>query len=140
MEYGYSSLGTRYSTSLPPVYFTKNVFSGSTGVPSTGPNWSTPSGIQSHRALISAESRKPIGTSAVRYCQDSLGRYRLDCDAGMKLTPYYGFVLVQPVLAKGDTVAEFVVEDAFKVTAYFITTEGGYREIAMSTIITDFKK
>ncbi len=140
MEYGYASLGVRYTSTLPPVYFAKNVFSGSTGVPATGPNWSTPSGIQSHRALISAESRKSIGASAVRYCQDTLGRYRLDCDASMKLTPYYGFVLVQPVLTRGDAVSEFTVENAFKVTAYFATTEGWYREIAMSTIITDFKK
>lgn len=124
MEYGYASLGVRYTSTLPPVYFAKNVFSGSTGVPATGPNWSTPSGIQSHRALISAESRKSIGASAVRYCQDTLGRYRLDCDASMKLTPYYGFVLVQPVLTRGDAVSEFTVENAFKVTAYFATTEG----------------
>jgi hypothetical protein len=43
-------------------------------------------------------------------------------------------------LARGNTVSEFTVENAFKVTAYFATTEGWYREIAMSTIITDFKK
>jgi hypothetical protein len=42
----------------------------------------------------------------------------------MKLTPYYGFVLIQPVLTRGDTVSEFTVENAFKVTAYFATTEG----------------
>lgn len=140
IEYGYSSVGTRYSTALTPVSFTKNIFGGATGIPTVGPGWNTPNGIQAHKALVSDESHKPKGSSAIRYCQDSVGRYRLDCDASMKLTPYYGFVLVQPVLASGTSTAEFAVENAFKVSAYFATTEGGYREMSMSTIITDFKK
>jgi prepilin-type N-terminal cleavage/methylation domain-containing protein len=131
IETGYAVLGTSYSPSGSPVFYKKGIF------PGASPN---PSGNRAHQALVSAESLKPIGTTTVRYCQDGMGRYHLDCDSSMKFTPYYGFVLVQPLETDGAGVPKFVVEGAFQITAYFATTEGGYRELAISTIVTDFKK
>lgn len=99
-----------------------------------------PDGIRAHQAMVSLESKKTLGTTTFRYCLDTYGRYRLDCDSTMKLTPYYGFILVQPLITQGSSTPPFTVNAAFRVTAYFATTEGGYREIPMSTIVTDFKK
>ena len=101
IEYGYSSIGTRYVAGDTPVLFRKNIFSGiSIQPPSILSNgWKTPEGIRTHLALVSAESDKPIGTTSFRYCRDVQGRYRIDCDSSMQVTPYYGFLLVQPLKA-----------------------------------------
>lgn len=131
IEFGYAAIGTRYTPGLTPVVYTKNIF--------TSPI-STPSGNRAHQAMVVAEASKTLGTTSFRYCLDTFGRYRLDCDSTMKATPYYGFILIQPLKTQGSGTPEFIVNSAFRVTAYFATTEGGYREIPMSTIITDFKK
>jgi hypothetical protein len=38
------------------------------------------------------------------------------------------------------TGGEFTVTGALQIDAYFMTTEGGYREFTLSSLITDFKK
>lgn len=140
VEFGYAALGVRYAANAAPAFYRKNVFGNASGVPSTAPNWDTPNGTRAHLSLVTAESNKTLGTTSFRYCLDSMGRYRLDCDSAMKPTPYYGFLLVQPLKTSGNGVSPFTVEGAFKLTAYFASTEGGYREMSMSTIVTDFKK
>lgn len=141
IEFGYAVLGTRYAVGASPTYYRKNVFSGMADVPSRAPDWSTPSGsTRAHQKIVSAESLKLPGTTSFRYCLDQVGRYRLDCDSTMKLTPYYGFMLVQPLMTGNGGSTPFAISGAFRITAYFATTEGGYREMAISTIVTDFKK
>ena len=78
-----------------------------------------------------------------RYCIDTLGRYRQGtvCGlAGMSPTPYYGWILLRPLTAVNSTGTLQEVAGGTTLTAYLATTEGGYREYTMSTILTDFKK
>lgn len=123
------------------MLFRKNIFAGVASLPSSPANgWKIPSGIRTYLPLVAAESNKPITATSMRYCMDTAGRYRIDCDNTMKPTPYYGFLLVQPLETSGNSTPKFTVDGGYRVTAYFATTEGGYRELSMSTIVTDFKK
>lgn len=136
---GYFSFSNRYTSGdlpvqaskLPTTYnFPSNISNG----------WKTPAN-NAHKESVLLEAVKMPTDTLFRYCVDEYGRYRLDCSGiTAKLTPYYGFTLVRPLKTAGSTGGEFTVTGALQLDAYFMTTEGGYREFTLSTIIADFKK
>jgi prepilin-type N-terminal cleavage/methylation domain-containing protein len=138
---GYWIVGLKYAL---PVATSFSPLSTTGTLPSTAPNWNSPS-LTDHKGIIAIEAAKPLVSTSFRYCIDALGRYRqgsICATPGMTLTPYYWFMLIRPVVTRVSpgTSVTTRVDGALEVTAYFATTEGGYRELSMSTIITDFKK
>ena len=141
IEPGYWIFGPKY-TSLLVASALPLVTTGE--FPSTTPIWKTPS-LTEHKWLVIIEAAKPLAATTFRYCIDNLGRYRQGsfCGTpGVIATPYYGFMLVRPVMTRVSSTNNTLVrvDGALDITAYFATTEWGYRELSMSTIITDFKK
>ncbi len=136
IPFGYATVSPQFRNGESPIVFHSGIFNG----PSGGPNWNTPA-PNAHKSLILTEAAKSLSTSQFRYCIDTQGRYRQDCaGAGVSPTPYYGFILIRPIKTSMSSAADFIVPGALSVTAYFITTEGGYREMSIATILTDFKK
>lgn len=142
IDVGYFAFSNRYTSMDTPVQVSK-IQSTPTGynLPSNAGNgWRTPAPNEHKQSVVTEAGKMPTET-LFRYCIDEYGRYRLDCSGAMvKMTPYYGFTLVRPLKTAGNTGGEFTVTGALQIDAYFMTTEGGYREFTLSSIIADFKK
>lgn len=77
--------------------------------------------------------------SRTRLCLDSLDRYVHDCaDSATTPTPYARFFRVEE-LATRDGASVIAVDDAWRLTFFFVSTERGYREYSFSTILTDWR-
>lgn len=87
------------------------------------------------KAVTISEANNPRNSTSLRLCIDDIGRYTHQCTTNMKRSPYYSYLKVEPVKTGSIT-----VPSALMLTAYFATTEGGYREFSMYTILTDWKK
>lgn len=79
------------------------------------------------------------GAPAINLCRDTLGRLTHDCTANEK-TSMASFLKVDPLETTDAANAKVIIDNAYKITAYFVTTDHTYREYTMSTILTDWKK
>lgn len=80
------------------------------------------------------------GSPTIALCLDRENRYTHNCGSDTKKTAFASFFRVSPLITKDAANAEMRVQDAYKITAFFISTDSGYREYSMDTIITDWKK
>lgn len=87
------------------------------------------------KSVVVAEANNPRNSTVLRLCIDDQDRYTHQCNTSMKRSPYYSYFKIEPVKT-----GVITVPNAFTLTAYFATTEGGYREFSMYTILTDWKK
>jgi prepilin-type N-terminal cleavage/methylation domain-containing protein len=90
------------------------------------------------RAAVFAEAN--ASDTKLRLCVDPLGRYTHDCFPGREKTPFYSYVKVDTVTASDSAGNPVTVSGALSVTAHFASTDSGYRELQMATIITDWKR
>jgi hypothetical protein len=69
-------------------------------------------------------------------CLDWKWRYTYDCStSGNKKTRFYRYLKVEKVETK-----DWVINNAFKITAKVIWFVNTYHELEISTIITDWKR
>ena len=79
--------------------------------------------------------------SETRLCTDSKGRYVYDCESSAnKKTPFFAYVKIEPVTATNPASGTMTVSGAFAVSAYFVSTDSGFRSYDMHTVITDWKR
>lgn len=78
-------------------------------------------------------------TNVLRLCLDSQNRYTHDCSTGNTPTHFVSFLGVSPLVTKtGNT--NISVPNAWLLTAYTVSSNRGYRQYVITTVITDWKK
>lgn len=76
----------------------------------------------------------------LRLCLDPKGRYSHDCSPGNEKTPFYAYLKVSEATAKDASGNPVTVSGALSLSAFFVSTDSGYRTLDMHTVITDWKR
>ncbi len=119
---------------LPGYYAVENAF----GAPGAGVRIRRLAFVPDRSRVVSeANGEVP---AQIRLCLDSMGRYVHDCSSGNEKTPFYAYVKVSEVSARDASGNPVAVSGALRVSAFFVSTDSGYRSLDMHTVITDWKR
>lgn len=122
------------TTLYPNTFYTiANNFSGSKKI-----HIEKLTGFSNNQNNIISEAQKV--NSSIRLCIDSLGRYVHDCSGANTKTNYASFLSIEPLITNNTITNNTIpVDNAYKITVFFINLNKGYRITNMNTIITDWK-